>query len=413
MSIPSVDIAIVGAGPGGLALVQGLKKHGIAVAAFERDTVRDDYVQGFRLRMHQRGIDALKANLPPTLFAVFEETSGVAPATSIAVDERLRPLADRGRSQREEAALYTRSVSRITLRQVLLSGLDDIVHYGKRFERYETQADGTVIAFFADGSAVHANLLVGADGASSAVRGQLVPGWRLAETGKRRLAGKLGLAAAEKHGIPELLLDNNVSVRPQRGGRSMMITTHRVDPAAFARHGLIGSNDPGHAGHTGLHFDNTASYVWWNTAYDEGELGRDDALAALDGAGLIDVLLARIGDWDAGLQRLVRHSDPSSVGFLRVHTSQPGARWPVGPVTLLGDAIHSMTYFRALGANSALYDAGRLTAELAAARLHGKPQVRAIADYEADMRQHGEEAVRNSLDAMLRSTAVPAAIAAD
>lgn len=404
MSIPSVDIAIIGAGPGGLAVAQGLRKHGIDVAVFERDAVRADYVQGFRLRMHQRGIDALQANLPPALYAAFEDTSGIAPATSLTVDEALRPLVSDAPAGGDRVHI-TSSVSRITLRQVLLSGLDDIIHYGRRFDRYETQPDGTVIAYFTDGSAVRANLLVGADGAGSAVRRQLLPDFRLADTGKRRLAGKLSLTAAEKFGIPQWLLDNNVQVRPQHGGRSLMITAHRVDPASFARHGLIGGNDPTHADRAGLHFDNTASYVWWNTAYDEGELGEDADLEALDGAALIEVLLGQIDHWDAALQKLVRHSDPSSVGFLKVRTSQPGSRWPTGPVTLLGDAIHSMTYFRALGANSALYDAGRLVAELVAARHGAKPLARAIADYEADMRLHGEEAVRESLAAMLRTTA--------
>ena len=32
---------------------------------------------------------------------------------------------------------HHRSVSRITLRQVLLDGLDDVVHFDKRFTRYE------------------------------------------------------------------------------------------------------------------------------------------------------------------------------------------------------------------------------------------------------------------------------------
>ncbi|HZU64649.1 MAG TPA: FAD-dependent monooxygenase, partial [Novosphingobium sp.] len=306
MSTEFVDIAIIGAGPGGLALAQGLKKHGIEVAVFEKDAVRADYVQGFRLRMHQRGLDALQANLPPHLFAAFEATTGLAPATSLTVDEALHPLADTGPAR--DQAHIDKSVSRITLRQVLLGGLDDIVHYGKRFAGYEVEPEGTVLVRFADGTRLRTRLLVGADGAGSAVRGQLLPAYRLVDTGKRRLAGKLSLAAAEKYGIPALLLDNNVAVRPRHGGRGMMITAHRVDPAAFARFGLIGQDDPGHAGHQGLHFDNTASYVWWNTAYEEGELGSDAALEQLDGAGLIEALLGRIGHWHEALVKLVRHS---------------------------------------------------------------------------------------------------------
>lgn len=77
MTIPLVDVAIIGGGPGGLALAQGLKKNGIDTAVFERDPVRADYVQGFRMRIRQRGIDALEANLPTHLFQAFLDTLGL------------------------------------------------------------------------------------------------------------------------------------------------------------------------------------------------------------------------------------------------------------------------------------------------------------------------------------------------
>ena len=49
--------------------------------------------------------------------------------------------------------MSTRSVSRITLRQVLLSGLDGIVHFRKTFARYEERAGGRIVAHFEDGTA--------------------------------------------------------------------------------------------------------------------------------------------------------------------------------------------------------------------------------------------------------------------
>lgn len=403
MSIPFVDIAIIGGGPGGLALAQGLKKNGIDTAVFERDPVRADYVQGFRMRIRQRGIDALQANLPPHLYDAFLDTLGLAPTENLVLDEQFNRLDDTGRGSGEpEDTHIEKSVSRITLRQILLSGLDDIVQTGKRFERYALQPDGTVIAHFADGSAVRANLLVGADGAGSAVRRQLLPDLTSIDTGVRRLAGKITLRDAERHGISPLLTDFNTHIRP-RDGRTLMITSHRVNPGAYARHGLIGTEDPSHRGIPGFHFNNTASYAWWNTAYDTGELGPDEALEKLDGAALLEVLLARIAHWDERILKLIRHTDPSTVAFLKVKSSTPGAIWQTGPVTLLGDAIHAMTYFRALGGNTALYDTGLLVPQIVAARRHGKPQAAAVNDYENAMREHGYEAVRSSLSAMLRN----------
>jgi len=404
-TIPFVDIAIIGGGPGGLALAQGLKKNGIDTAVFERDPVRADYVQGFRLRVRKRGIDALEANLPSHLFEAFLATLGRAPTETVTLDENFEHVDAVAPSGAEpEDTHIEKSASRITLRQILLSGLDGIFHTGKAFERYEKQPDGTVIAHFTDGSAVRTNVLVGADGAGSAVRRQLLPGLEGSDTGARRLAGKITLAEAERHGVSPLLTDFNVNIRPH-DGRRLMITSHRVDPAAYERYGIIGAEDPTHRDIAGFHFNNTTSYAWWNTAYERGELGPDEEIEKLDGAGLLQVLLSRIGHWDERILTLIRHTDPSTVALLKVKTSTPGVVWETGPVTLLGDSIHAMTYFRALGCNTALHDTGLLVPELVKARRQGKPLLAAIRDYEDAMRDHGYEAVRSSLTALQRNLA--------
>lgn len=402
MTIRHVDVAIIGGGPGGLALAQGLKKNGIDVAVFERDHARTDYVQGFRLRLRQRGLDALRANLPDHLFQAFVDTLGRAPVDNLALDERFERIEHTGWGSAEpEDTHVEKSVSRITLRQILLSGLEDILQVGVAFQRYETQDDATVTAHFADGSAVHANLLVGADGAGSLVRRQLLPELKSIDTGVRRLAGKMTLDAAAHHDISPLLLDYNTSIRPSEG-HGLMVTSHRVSPEAYAAHGLIGRDDASHSDIAGFHFNNTTSYVWWNTAYELDELGPDSLLDTLNGAELLQVLLSRIGHWDERILKLIRHTDPSTVALLKVRSSTPGAVWETGPVTLLGDSIHAMTYFRALGGNTALYDGGLLVPQLVAAR-EGRPMRQAVRDYEDAMREHGYEAVRSSLTAMQRN----------
>jgi len=409
MTTPFVDIAIIGGGPGGLALAQGLKKNGIESAVFERDAVRADYVQGFRLRLRQRGLDALEANLPAHLFEAFLATLGRAPTENVTLDENFKPVDVSGSPRAAEDTHIEKSVSRITLRQILLSGLEDVVQTGKQFVRYEIEPEGTVLSRFADDSAVRSNILVGADGAGSAVRRQLLPELKSVDTGVRRLAGKMTLDAAASLGIEPVLLDSNANIRPTEG-HNLMITSHRVDASAFDRHGLIGANDPTHKDIAGFHFNNTTSYVWWNTAYEVGELAPDGVLETLGGADLLQVLLGKISHWDERILKLIRHTDPSTVALLKVRSSQPGAVWETGPVTLLGDSIHAMTYFRALGGNTALYDTGLLVPQLVAARRHGKPIDAALADYEHAMREHGYEAVRSSLVAMQNNVAAGRAL---
>jgi 2-polyprenyl-6-methoxyphenol hydroxylase-like FAD-dependent oxidoreductase len=53
--------------------------------------------------------------------------------------------------------------------------LEDQVHFGKEFTRYDQQTDGTVTALFADGSSASGQVLVAADGAHSPVRAQYLP----------------------------------------------------------------------------------------------------------------------------------------------------------------------------------------------------------------------------------------------
>src|SRR5207248_7030985 len=77
-----------------------------------------------------------------------------------------------------------------TLRQVLLTGLEDVVHFDRTFSRYELREDGRVEVFFADGTCVVADLLIGADGSNSRVRRQMLPQAQLKDTGIVAVAGK-------------------------------------------------------------------------------------------------------------------------------------------------------------------------------------------------------------------------------
>ena len=43
------------------------------------------------------------------------------------------------------------NVDRATLREIVLMGLDDVCHFGKKLSRYESDTSG-VTAFFADGT---------------------------------------------------------------------------------------------------------------------------------------------------------------------------------------------------------------------------------------------------------------------
>jgi hypothetical protein len=129
-----LHVVVIGAGIGGLALAQGLRKAGVGVAVYERDRAPTDRVQGYRLHINPTGSAALHACLPPHLFDAFARTCGKPTKGIRFVTERanvLLALETPHALGRPDPIAQHRSVSRITLRQVLLSGLGGVVHFGK------------------------------------------------------------------------------------------------------------------------------------------------------------------------------------------------------------------------------------------------------------------------------------------
>jgi salicylate hydroxylase len=85
------------------------------------------------------------------------------------------------------------------------------------------------------------------------------------------------------------------------------------------------------------------------------------------------------------------------MSLLPIRTSVPVKQWETTNITVLGDAIHSMTPFRGIGANTALRDAQLLARNLIAAARGQREVLDAIHDYETQMIDYGFAAVRMSL----------------
>ncbi len=75
-------------------------------------------------------------------------------------------------------------------------------------------------------------------------------------------------------------------------------------------------------------------------------------------------------NWHPHLRELLSRADPDSALPIRVSTSEPVPPWKSSHVTLLGDAIHTMTPGRGVGANTALRDANLLRRRLAEPQRH-------------------------------------------
>jgi len=164
------DVAIIGAGLGGLTAALALQRQGWRVRVYEQAQVLGEVGAGLSLSPGAgRGLASLgvgqallEASLPVPDIAFVHYRTGERLAGALTQDTP----PDRG----FETA---RHVHRADLHAVLLNAVlaqdPDAVRIGKRLERVEEGASH-VVAHFADGEACASELLIGADGARSAVR---------------------------------------------------------------------------------------------------------------------------------------------------------------------------------------------------------------------------------------------------
>src|SRR5690349_10823496 len=195
-------VIIIGAGTGGMCLAHGLRRAGISVAVYERHRHRSDGLYGYRVGIDRTGSYALNKCLSPELYATFVATCAREPRYFTFLDEQLRSVLDLKLRELTDEVGGEKSVSRMTLRQVLLTDADDMVQFDKVFTRYEQNADGTVTAFFEDGTSATADLLVAADGTRSRVRQQYLPHAKTLDAGVISITAKVPMNEETKALVP-------------------------------------------------------------------------------------------------------------------------------------------------------------------------------------------------------------------
>ncbi|WP_170324055.1 FAD-dependent oxidoreductase [Cryptosporangium phraense] len=336
-------VLIIGGGLGGLGLAQGLEKNGVEATVFERDRTLTARPQGYRLHVDSRAADALRQCLPPDLYDLFEQTTSRPSHRVTVLTPQLKTL-----KTIETGPGFSTSVDRLTLREILSTGLPDL-RFGAQFTHYEPR-NGTIRAHFADGTSADGDLLVGADGIGSRVRSQYLPHARIVDTGTRCVYGRTPLAAVEDR-LPAPLRDGFCPVTDRRGlGLALGLVQFRTKPSAL---GLTAHED----------------YVMWSLAARGSRLDQEPA----------DL----IRTWHPDLRNLIDRATPEATFEIRIRTSKPVRPWTPTAVTLLGDAIHAMPPSRGSGANLALFDAATLCTRLTD-----------IGGYEDVMRRVGFAAVR-------------------
>ena len=290
--------------------------------------------------------------------------------------------ADLTRDLPDDPAERERPISRIALRRILLEGLDDAVRFGRKFVAYEEGA-GQVTAHFDDHSTATGDVLVGADGASSRVRAQLLPDAERRDTGLVIISGKVPLTPAVRADVPPAFFLGPTLILGPRGTFMFANAVEYPDrpPAAPSS----GEDE---------------EYVMWgfSARCEQLELGGD--IDRADAETIKAAALAAMRGWSSTLTGMVEvTSNPIAFAAKTSVRLQP---WPTRRVTLLGDALHNMTPYRGMGANLALRDAAALLEALVAAGDGSRLLMPALSAYEAAMIDYGFAAVEASLSDMRR-----------
>jgi 2-polyprenyl-6-methoxyphenol hydroxylase-like FAD-dependent oxidoreductase len=326
-----IQIAIVGAGPGGLTLARILHLHGIPATVFEREEFSTARSQGGSLDMHvDTGQFAIQCAGLATEFkriARYEDQEGriydkhgKLRFLDVDTSAKDRPEVDRGH-----------------LRQMLLDALPPGVVQWNHELRTDTQNDdGTFELVFRNGSRSSFDLVVGADGAWSRIR-------PMVSTAHPVYSGVM---------FVELGIDDADTRYPQLAqlvGRGMMF-------ALGDSKTLMGHRDAN--SHLGIYTAMRVPEDWVQTS------GLDWSSTEATKASLA----AHFAGWSEELLQLINKSSVNGekIAPRPIYALPVGHRWEHrNGVTLIGDAAHLMSPFGGDGANLAMRDAADLALALA------------------------------------------------
>ena len=389
----SFKVLIIGAGLGGLTLAHALRRDGIDYALYERDEGPFYRPQGYRLHLDMDGINAVREALPPDLLKAFNATSyWTEPNTTIlgadlSVIKRM-PTDDGdggGVWPAHDGAPVHANVDRATLRQLLLAGHDDRIHFGKTLERYEVSPDG-VVAHFTDGTQTTGDVLVGADGIRSAVRAQRAPDCNTVDAGITAIYGRVPVEAAAKFAPAEMMCDIfTIASDPRKVFLGLGAVLFPESPQQ-----AVQSITPNVAMRP--QDDYVVCIVGGRHEYFPLDLKQRS------GAELREVAAKTISDWSGRGADLVRAGDVGAFFLVEMYTSVPCPIAPPDRVTFLGDAIHAMTPTLGRGANLAMRDGALLGRALREAASAERSVADALASFEGPMLDYGFAVVREAAE---------------
>jgi 2-polyprenyl-6-methoxyphenol hydroxylase-like FAD-dependent oxidoreductase len=207
------------------------------------------------------------------------------------------------------------AASRDVFRKILMQHLN--VQFSKRFARYEEDRDGVTV-HFEDGTTARGSILIGADGANSSVRAQLLPDFKPVLSKFVSISGNVVLP---KHLYGPLLNRGNTGIiSGEPGLKFYILVLEYLD-------------------------DDTALFNWLCALQsEEAEADHEWAREASE-ESLLKKALMILNHFPSYIVDAVKCTGPTGMHkppIRLLETILPLQSLPKGRVTLMGDSAHSM-----------------------------------------------------------------------
>lgn len=367
-------VLVIGSGTTGLALAQGLRKAGITCIVFEKHASHHRE-RDWNMGLHW-GAPVLKSLMPDEWWNNIQSVQ-VDPHVPTKELDTLKWLkGDTGETMAAFAFGPFYRLRRSKLRGLLSEGLD--IRYEKHLVEVTYSHDRqSITAHFADGTTMAGSILVGADGARSTVRSQLLPP-------ELSTIEKLPYAAT----FVQCRFTKEQALYLRSFHPLFLASAHPNNTFAFfGMHDAANAQDPS----SWTFF----FYISWQSILEEQERTRDWTNAQRL-AQQKHLAKDFCDPWKSAYEWTPEGTPVWYMGLTAWEPGCAGHRWDNrnGRLTLVGDACHPMSYQRGQGLNHSITDAGKLRDALVEIR-NGADRKQAITTFEDEMIKRGGTEVRD------------------